>query len=71
MSVISASLISKSGGQYGALQFDGFRVVCDTTALGTKVRGVPRVDDPKVLNRIFWRLPTGGPWADIPARDGP
>ena len=39
--------------------------------LPTKVRGVPRVDDRKVLNGIFWRLRTGAPWADIPARYGP
>eukprot|EP01034_Spumella_vulgaris_P002420 gene2420-3145_t len=27
--------------------------------LPTKVRGVPRVDDRRVLNGIFWRLRTG------------
>jgi len=35
------------------------------------VRGVDRVDDRRVLNGIFWRLRTGAPWADIPARYGP
>jgi len=39
--------------------------------LPTKVRGVPRADDRRVLNGIFWRLRTGAPWADIPARYGP
>ena len=39
--------------------------------LPTKVRGVARVDDRRVLNGIFWRLRTGAPWADIPARYGP
>ena len=39
--------------------------------LPTKVRGVKRADDRKVLNGIFWRLRTGAPWADIPARYGP
>lgn len=39
--------------------------------LPTKVRGVKRVDDRRVLNSIFWRLRTGAPWADIPARYGP
>src|SRR4051812_11360988 len=38
--------------------------------LPTKVRGVPRVDDRRVLNGIFLRLRTGAPWADIPARYG-
>lgn len=32
--------------------------------LPTKVGGVPRVDDRRVLNGIFWRLRTGAPWAD-------
>ncbi|MEM9049211.1 MAG: IS5 family transposase [Pseudomonadota bacterium] len=39
--------------------------------LPTKVRGKKRVDDRRVLNGIFWRLRTGAPWADIPARYGP
>ncbi len=34
--------------------------------LPNKPRGVPRVDDRRVLNGIFWRLRTGAPWADIP-----
>ena len=39
--------------------------------LPTKVRGVDRVDDRRVLNGIFWRLRTGAPWADIPEQYGP
>jgi transposase len=34
--------------------------------LPNKPRGVPRADDRKVLNGIYWRLRTGAPWADIP-----
>jgi transposase len=34
--------------------------------LPNKPRGVPRVDDRKVLNGIYWRLRTGSPWANIP-----
>jgi len=34
-------------------------------------RGVPRVDDRRVLNGIFWRFRTGSPWADVPERYGP
>lgn len=30
--------------------------------LPNKSRGVPRVDDRRVLNGIFWRLRTGAPW---------
>ena len=39
--------------------------------LPTDVRGKERADDRRVLNGIFWRLRTGAPWADIPARYGP
>jgi transposase len=39
--------------------------------LPNKSRGVPRVDDRRVLNGIFWRLRTGAPSADIPERYGP
>lgn len=39
--------------------------------LPSKPRGVPRVDDRRVLNGIYWRLRTGSPWADIPERYGP
>jgi transposase len=39
--------------------------------LPNKPRGVPRVDDRRVLNGIFWRFRTGSPWADIPERYGP
>lgn len=34
--------------------------------LPNKPRGVPRVDDRRVLNGIFWRLRTGAPRVDIP-----
>ena len=36
-----------------------------------KVRGVPRVDDRRVIDGISWRFRTGSPWADIPERYGP
>ncbi len=39
--------------------------------LPNKPRGVPRVNDRKVLNGILWRFRTGSPWADIPERYGP
>ena len=37
------------------------------TMLPTKPRGVPRVDDRRVLNGIFWVLRSGAPWRDLPA----
>jgi transposase len=39
--------------------------------LPSKPRGVPRVDDRRVLNWIYSRLRTGSPWTDIPARYRP
>ena len=34
--------------------------------LPTKVRGIARVDDRRVINGILLRWRTGAPWADIP-----
>lgn len=39
--------------------------------LPNKSRGVPRVDDRRVINGILWRFRTGSPWADVPERYGP
>jgi transposase len=39
--------------------------------LPNKPRGVPRVDDRRVLNGIFWVLRTGAPREDMPDRYGP
>jgi transposase len=34
-------------------------------------RGVPRVNDRRVLNGIFWVLRSGAPWRDLPGNFGP
>ncbi len=39
--------------------------------LPAKSRGVPRVDDRRVLNGIFWVLRSGAPWRDLPGCYGP
>lgn len=39
--------------------------------LPNKPRGVPRVDDRRVLNGIFWALRSGAPWRDLPESFGP
>ncbi len=39
--------------------------------LPNKPRGVPRVDDRRVLNGTFWVLRSGAPWRDLPERYGP
>ena len=39
--------------------------------LPNKPRGVPRVNDRRVLNGIFWVLRSGAPWRDLPGTFGP
>jgi transposase len=39
--------------------------------LPNKPRGVPRVNDRRVLNGIFWVLRSGAPWRDLPKTFGP
>jgi len=39
--------------------------------LPNKPRGIPRVDDRRVLNGIFWVLRSGAPWRDLPKTYGP
>lgn len=39
--------------------------------LPNKPRGIPRVDDRRVVNGIFYVLRTGSPWRDLPRRYGP
>ena len=39
--------------------------------LPNKPRGVPRVNDRRVLNGIFWALRSGAPWRDLPEMFGP
>jgi transposase len=42
-----------------------------TPMLPNKPRGVPRVNDRRVLNGIFWVLRSGAPWRDLPDEFGP
>jgi transposase len=39
--------------------------------LPNKPRGVPRVNDRRVLNGFFWVLRSGAPWRDLPQEFGP
>ena len=39
--------------------------------LPNQPRGVPRVDDRRILNGIFWVLRSGAPWRDVPECFGP
>lgn len=55
-------------GRYDLTDFE-WRVI--EPLLPNKPRGVPRVDDRRVLNGIFWVLRSGAPWRDLPERYGP
>jgi transposase len=44
---------------------------CHQADAANKPRGVPRVNDRRVLNGIFWVLRSGGPWRDLPENFGP
>jgi transposase len=39
--------------------------------LPNKLRGLPRVNDRRILNGIFWKLQSGAPWRDLPRSFGP
>jgi transposase len=54
--------------QYDLTDFE-WRVMAPL--LPNKPRGVPRVNDRRVLNGIFWVLRSGAPWRDLPERYGP
>lgn len=59
------------GSPVGRFELTDFEWSIIQPLLPNKPRGVPRADDRKVLNGIYWRLRTGAPWADIPERYGP
>jgi transposase len=56
------------GGRYDLTEFE-WRAI--QPILPNKPRGVPRVDDRRVLNGIFYKLRSGVCWADLPERYGP
>ena len=55
----------------GRYELSDFEWTAIEPHLPNKPRGVPRVDDRRVLNGIFWVLRSGAHWADVPARYGP
>ena len=55
-------------GRYDLTEFE-WKVI--EPLLPNKPHGVPRVDDRRVLNGIFYQLRSGSPWADLPERYGP
>ena len=55
----------------GRYELSDFEWTAIEPHLPNKPRGVPRVDDRRVLNGVFWVLRSGAPWADVPARYDP
>ncbi len=55
-------------GRYDLTDFE-WRVI--KPLLPNKTRGVPRVDDRRVLNGILWVLRARAPWRDLPEHYGP
>ena len=55
----------------GRFDFTDFEWSVIQPLLPNKPRGVPRVDDRRVLNGIYWILRSGAPWRDLPERYGP
>jgi transposase len=60
--------LAMAHGRYDLTEFEWKTI---QPLLPNKPRGVPRVDDRRVLNGIFYHLRSGSPWADLPERYGP
>ena len=54
--------------RYELTDFEGTAI---SPFLLNKPRGVPRVNDRRVLKGIFWILRSGAPWRDLPEDFGP
>jgi transposase len=54
--------------RYGLIDYEWTAI---KPMLPNKPRGVRRVNDRRVLNGIFWVLPSGAPWRDLPQNCGP
>jgi transposase len=52
-------------------EFSDYEWAAIKPMLPNKPRGVPRVNDRRVLNGIFRVLRSGAPWRDLPAAFGP
>jgi Putative transposase of IS4/5 family (DUF4096) len=53
------------------LNFMRYELTAIRPMLPNKPRGVPRANDRRVLNGIFWILRSGAPWRDLPRSFGP
>src|SRR5262249_31569218 len=63
--------VSKPGPRIMRYELTDFEWTAIRSLLPNKPRGIPRVDDRRVLNGIFWVLRSGAPWRDLPESYGP
>ena len=61
----------KQGPRIMRYELTDFEWAAIRSFLPNKPRGIPRVDDRRVLNGIFWVLRSGAPWRDLPENYGP
>ena len=62
---------SQTGASNDAVGTHGLEWTAIRPFLPNKPRGVPRVNDRRALNGIFWILRSGAPWRDLPEGFGP
>jgi transposase len=62
---------SKPGARITRYELADYEWATIKLMLPNKPRGVPRVNDRRVLNGIFWVLRSGAPWRDLPEAFGP
>jgi Putative transposase of IS4/5 family (DUF4096) len=62
---------SQTGARIMRYEFADYEWIAIKPMLPNKPRGVPRVNDRRVLNGIFWVLCSGAPWRDLPETFGP
>jgi len=63
--------ISKLGARIMRCELTDHEWAAIKLMLPNKPRGVPRANDRRVLNGIFWVLRSGAPWRDLPDSFGP
>ena len=70
---VVVSMIQAPKGEYQIMRYElaDFEWSVISPMLPNKPRGIPRVDDRRVLNGIFWVLRSGTPWRDLPEIYGP
>jgi len=61
----------KTEPRIGRYELTDFEWTAIGSLLPNKPRGIPRVDDWRILNSIYWVLRSGVPWRDLLQTYGP